>query len=270
MRLTGWVFLTGGLAWPCHAQTRPAHARGEEPTIVLGLTAGYLFKSFLFDIGNQPYQPSQYSAAEIDTIAIRRETRFSTTFTASITYFPVSHLGLTGEAGFLGLGADTQCKFKGGPASDETDYLCQRLTEARTQASAMMIAVGGIYRAFSRSGFSPFASVKVGAMLAADNPDRLYAIYLIEDRKVLLRLYDDERKTASSWYAQAAAGFSVLLAPGYRVRLEARDNILHLPIPAGPSEPDRSIYPKTTVVKHLLSVNFGFDVVLQAKPGRRY
>jgi len=269
VRRTWLVALLGCLAWPCSAQTKGGHARGEGPTIVLGLTAGYLFRASLFEIGNQPYPPSDFPG-QFDTLRVQRSTRYSTTFGVSIAYYPRPHFGLSGEVGYLGIGTDGSCKVGGSQLSSETTEVCESLDTARTNASAMMIAVGGNYRAFSRSGFSPFLSVKVGAMIAADNPNRLYASYFIEDRSILLRQYDDGRQTVSSWYAMAGVGFSILAAPGYRMRFEARDNILRLPIPAGPSDPPRSIYPRTSVIKHLISINFGFDIVLQARPGRRY
>lgn len=236
---------------------------------MLGLTAGYLFRASLFEIGRQPYPPSDFPG-QYDTLRVQRGTRYSTTFGVSVAYYPRPHLGLSGEVGYLGIGTEGSCQVRGSPLSAETWNVCQSVDTARTNASAMMIAVGGTYRALSRAGFSPFLSLKVGAMIAAENPNRLYASYFIEERFILLRLYDDGRQTASSWYAQAGLGFSILAAPGYRMRFEARDNILRLPIPAGPSDPPRSIYPSTSVIKHLISLNFGFDIVLQARPGRRY
>jgi len=269
MRTTWLVVLGGCLAWPCSAQIKGAHARGEEPTIILGLTAGYLFQAPLFEVGNQLFPPSDFPD-QFDTLRLRRGTRYSTTFGVSIAYFPKPHFGLSGEVGYLGIGTDGSCQLRASPLSSETVRMCQSADTARTNASAMMIAVGGTYRALSRSAFSPFLSFKVGAMLSAENPNRWYASYFIEDRFILLRLFDDESQTASGWYAQAGLGFSILAAPGYRMRFEARDNILRLPIPSGPSDPSRSIYPRTSVIKHLISINFGFDIVLQAKPGRRY
>jgi hypothetical protein len=66
------------------------------------------------------------------------------------------------------------------------------------------------------------------------------------------------------------AGFTAQLAPGYQLRWEVRDNMVRMATVAGPTAQDGVPPPTASRLRHLLSMEIGFDVVLERRHGRRY
>src|SRR5882672_5079789 len=83
-----------------------AQRTGDQPVITLGITGGYVASSDLWEVPNQPYLPTGGLAT--DTFDLSRTLNSGFTFGLTSTYYPSSHLGLTGEIALLGLGSTTQ------------------------------------------------------------------------------------------------------------------------------------------------------------------
>ncbi|MEO8029248.1 MAG: hypothetical protein ABI765_00295 [Gemmatimonadota bacterium] len=253
---------------------RPALAQqtGDQPKITLGITGGLVTGSSLWSVDGQPYTPS--GAFSADTLSLSRNLSTGFTFGLTTSYFPGSHLGLTGEIALLGLGSKTTCTITATHGSSETSDLCHSLGLSNTAGTSVGISLGGVYRIASRQDVSPFFSVRIGALISEESTVDLRGYYfsdtLIASQQVTVPVFNDPNKNRIDIYGQLAAGFAIAAGHGYQIRLEARDNYVRLPVPLGPSAEGSGIFPRGRVSKHLFSVVLGFDIILEKKRGRRY
>ncbi|HET6836578.1 MAG TPA: hypothetical protein VFH24_00980, partial [Gemmatimonadales bacterium] len=66
------------------------------------------------------------------------------------------------------------------------------------------------------------------------------------------------------------AGITAVIARGYQLRWEVRDNIVGVQQVTEASPVARVVPPHELTFKHLFSMTIGFDVVLERRRGRRY
>lgn len=249
-----------------------AQATGDQPVITLGITGGWVSGGSLWEVPNQLYQSTDGLA--IDTFDLARSLNSGLTFGLTSTYYPNSHLGLTGEIALLGLGSETTCSAKVPSGSTETTDVCSSLAQSNTAGTAVAFSFGGVYRIASREVVSPFISARIGALVSEQSTIDLKGYYYAQtpdgQQQVTVTIFDDPNKTRLDFYGQLAVGFSFAAGRGYRFRLEGRDNYVRLPIPTSPSDLSTGAFSRSTIGKHLFSVVVGFDIVLEKKRGRRY
>ncbi len=247
-----------------------AQATGDQPTLTLGITGGWVDGAALWEVPNQPYLES--GGFVTDTFDLSRSLNSGFTFGVTSSYFPSNHFGFTGEIALLGLGTSTNCTAKFSSGSAEATDLCTSLGQANTASTAVAMSVGGVYRIASREAVSPFISAKGGIQISEQSTVDLVGYYFDQanGQQVTVRIFDDPNKTRVEFYAQFGAGFSFSAGRGYRFRLEARDNYVRLPIPDGPSDPNTGAFTTKVIGKHLFSIVLGFDILLEKKRGRRY
>jgi hypothetical protein len=156
----------------------------------------------------------------------------------------------------------------------ESHDVCASLAQSNTAGTSVAMSVGGVYRIASRESISPFISARIGGLIMEQSTIDLKGFFLTEGpngtQQEEVIIFNDPNKTQFEVYGQFAAGFSFTAGRGYRIRLEARDNYVRLPIPTSPSDPVTGAYTKGSVGKHLFSIVLGFDVLLEKKRGRRY
>jgi len=236
-------------------------------TLGLGMNSG---GGTLWSVGNQPF----ITNGETDTLAISRQFRRSLNVVFSGTYFPGPNLGFRGEAMLIGLGTRDACRIVAGGASRETSDLCGSLNRSERSATAASLSVGMVYRAWSRSVVHPYLAVHGGIVITQQSflkttgevvPDTNNPTMVAD-----LTLYDDADADKLHPYLGLGGGIVAVIAPGYQIRFELRDNYVRIPAVRGPTIRQNLEPRRTTVGKHLLSFAVGFDVVLERKRGRRY
>ncbi|HTO72511.1 MAG TPA: hypothetical protein VMJ30_01775 [Gemmatimonadales bacterium] len=265
-RVVALALLLG--AGPIYAQ-----ARGEQPVITLGITGGWYAGSTLWEVPDQPFSPPD-AGGGTDTFDLARSITPGLTFGVTGYYFLNNHFGLTGEMALIGLGSKTTCVPTVPTGSFQSKDLCNSLAQSSSIGSSVGMVVGGVYRVASREDATPFLSVRAGIRFANTSPIQLEGTYLSSpnppQKEFTKVIFYDPDNTRVEFYSQLALGFSFAAGPGYRVRLEIRDNYTRAPIPLGPSDKVTGAYSTGSVGKHIVSIVAGVDFVLEKKRGRRY
>ena len=247
-----------------------AAAQGDQPTVTLGLTAGYVGAASLWQVANQPYTP--VSGFPADTLSITDAISPNFGFGLTSTYYKSSHFGFTGELMLLGAGTELNCQVKATGGNPYTDQVCQSISTSGTTGSSVTFSLGAAARAASHSVASPFISVRGGLIITDQSTIAVEGSYMPTDSTVItVPVYEDPDRTMVNWYVQLGAGVSFAIARGYRLRVEARDNIFPVAVVTGPTSPDiGGTPPNSMATKQLFSLMVGFDVVLEKKRGHRY
>ena len=250
-----------------------AQARGEEPTITLGITGGWHAGGLLWEVPNQPFYPPDAGGGS-DTFDLVRNLTPGLTFGVTGSYFLNNHFGVTGEMALLGLASKTTCVPTLPTGSFQSGDLCNSLGQGNSLGTSVAILAGGIYRIASREDVSPFISVRAGLRFANASPIDVRGIYhsgpVPPQEEFQKIIFYDPDNTRVEFCGQLAVGFSFSAGPGYKIRLEARDNYTRVPIPLGPSDPVSGAYASGSVGKHVFSIVVGVDFVMEKKPGRRH
>lgn len=270
MARTAAALLFLGLTTSASAPRLAAQARGDQATITLGLTAGYVGGASLWQVPNQPFIPGIGLPA--DTLDISDVISPNFGFGMTSTYYKNSTLGFTGEIMLLGAGTQLNCQVKSSTGNPTTDELCTSISNQGTTGSSVTFSLGAAARLASRSAVSPYFTVRGGAIITDQSTILVEADTLINDSTFeTITVYDDQNRTMVNWYVQLAAGASFAIAKGYRLRVEARDNIFPVAVVTGPDLPTIGATPPNAMAtKQLFSLMIGFDVVLERKRGRRY
>jgi hypothetical protein len=252
------------------AASAPGLTAQDQPTITLGLTAGYVGGASLWQVQNQPFIPAV--GAPADTIAITDVITPNFGFGLTSTYYKSSALGFTGELMLLGAGTDLQCQVKSSNGSPNTDYLCSTISTSGTTGSSVTASLGGAFRMASHSVVSPFITARGGVIITDQSTIAVEGDTLVNDSIfAIVPVYEDPDRTMVNWYVQLAAGASFAIARGYRLRIEARDNIFPVDVVDGPTVGNvGGTPPNSKAVKQLFSLMLGFDIVLEKKRGHRY
>jgi len=238
--------------------------------IAFGATSGT-------DLWRVPNQPIFGGPSTVDTVDIGRRIRPSLGVIFHGTYFPGEHLGITGEVMLIGLGFEDNCEVKVFSGSVDNTEVCNSINGTNTPASAAALRIGTEYRIRSHQTVSPYVRGHVGLVLTQHSPLKMDGTFSTTDtatgltRVVLFRLYDDPKELRVRPVFGLGVGFTALMGRGYQLRVEGRDNITGTERVTGPTfGAPFLVPPHKSVFKHVFSVTFGFDVVLERRRGRRY
>jgi hypothetical protein len=251
-----------------------AQRTADQARLSLGLAFGVTSGTDLWRVPNQPIFGG---LSLVDTLDIGRRIRPSLAVIFHGTYFPGEHWGITGEAMLIGLGFEDDCEVKFFSGSVSDTEVCNSINGTNTPASAAALSIGTEYRIRSHQTVSPYLRAHVGLVMTQHSPLKMDGTFTTTDTTsgittvVLYRLYDDPKQRRIRPVFGLGVGFTALMGRGYQLRIEGRDNITGTERVTGPTFGAPFLVPPSkTVYKHIFSVTFGFDVVLERRRGRRY
>jgi hypothetical protein len=246
------------------AQTR------DQARIAFTVSAGYVLPEQLWTVDRQPVADAPLPP---DTFAIGRRIRPTLSLGFSGIYFPGEHLGYVGEAYLIGLGFEDSCALVYASGSTRNRQACANLDQAEKAATAVALNGGLIYRVASRAVVSPYVRVAAGFLFTTQSSIRTIGEFPSVSNPGELAdavIYPDNGDSRISPTGVLAFGFTSAMGKGYQIRWELRDNIAPVRAVTGATALDGIFPPVATRIKHLISVNIGFDVVLERRRGRRY
>jgi opacity protein-like surface antigen len=263
------LLLIAALVLPASAmaQTR------DQARLIFNVSAGFIGGSTIWHVDDQPLYDDFAGETLIDTLRITRKARPTLTLGARGIYFHNDNLGFFGEAFLLGLGYDDGCSRRHATSSTRNAEVCSTLDQSESAASAVEVGAGAMYRVASRKTVSPYARAGIGITVASRSTLSTSGFFNsagANSELVEVPIYKDEGLSQLYLSGTLGAGFTAQVAPGYQLRWEVRDNMVRLPTVTGPSVQDGSPPVVTNRVRHLFSMEIGFDVVLERRHGRRY
>lgn len=253
----------------------PTVAQGQQrdqARLIFNVSAGFLPGSGLWRVDGQPLYDDLGGETVIDSLNIRRRVRGSLTLGVRGIYFRNANVGFFGEAFLLGLGLDDSCGRSHSTSSVRNQQVCQSIDAAETPASGVEVGGGMMYRVASQSIVSPYARASVGLAVTTRSVTSTVGSFADPStgEAVEVDIYQDRHNSGLFLAGTLGAGFTAQVSPGYQMRFEVRDNMVRLPVIAGPTVQDGLVPPLRHTLHHSLSVEFGFDVVLERRHGRRY
>lgn len=255
--------LTLGSTAPAAAQKTADQAR-----LSLGVAAGIAAGTDLWTVNNQPITDT---VGLTDYLRISRRLRSSLSVVFHGTYFPGDHWGFTGEAQLLGLGTEDQCTDTSPSGSGRAQVVCNNLQGDNSPASAVALSVGVMYRIASHQVLSPYARLHLGGVISQHSTVRVDGI---DDSNptdpVTIPIFTDPTRRQIMPVVGVGVGFTAAVGPGYQLRWELRDQMVGLDKVTAATAAPGIEPPHKMVLKHIVTVTFGFDVVLERKRGRRY
>ena len=264
IRLLALVAIAGLVGTPLWAQRTADQAR-----LSLGLSAGVTTGTTLWTISGQPIFTSSVA---VDTVLLSRRTKGALAVVFHGTYFPNEHWGFTGEAMLLGLGTEDSCQLTFSSGSTSGAEICNSINGQDTPGSAVALSVGSMYRIMSRKIISPYARLSAGLVISQHSTVQTDGFFTgPSSEEVRFTVYDDPDRAHGTPVVALGAGFTAALGRGYQLRWELRDNIVGLDRVTAPTFGTPNLEPQHgRAWKHVWSVTFGFDVVLERRRGRRY
>jgi hypothetical protein len=254
----------------------PAVAVGQtrdQARLIINLSAGFVGGQSLWQVRGQPLYDNLAGQTVIDTLTLSRRIRNSFTLGARGIYFHGDHVGIFGEAFLLGLGFDDSCGRTFATSSGRNAETCSSIDQSETASSAVEIAGGAMYRFASQKAVSPYLRGSLGFVLASRSATLTSGTFNSAgagSERVEVNVFPDEGGSKFYLAGGLGAGFTAQIAPSYQIRWEVRDNMVRLPTIAGPTPQDGNPPLLENRIKHLLSIEVGFDVVLERRHGRRY
>jgi hypothetical protein len=243
-----------------------AQRTADQARLSLGLSAGATTGVELWSITGQPIFTS---STFVDTVNVSRRTRGALAVVFHGTYFPGEHWGFTGEAMLIGLGQEDHCELSFSSGSTRGAEICNSINGEDSPGSAVALSVGAMYRIMSRRIISPYARMHAGLVISQHSTVQLDGFF--SDSSVQFTIYDDPSHRRATPVIGLGAGFTAALGRGYQLRWEVRDNIVGLDAVTAPTFGTPNLEPShERKFKHVWSVTFGFDVVLERRRGRRY
>jgi hypothetical protein len=243
-----------------------AQATKDQARLIFTISGGVITGSDLWAV---PAQPVQF-IVPADTFALTRRIRSTLGVSFAGTYFPGDHLGWGGEAFLVGLGYEDGCRHLFSSGRTDVATACTSIQGATRSATSVSVSVGPVYRIMSRDLFSPYARANLGLLFSNQSSIRMVGQFPSPEGVVDLVVYDDDSESRVGPYLGLGIGATAAVAKGYQLRLELRDNIMGVEKVTSATPEARTIPPHEVVYKHLFSLTFGFDVVLERRPGRRY
>lgn len=188
------------------------------------------------------------------------------------TYFPGEHWGWVGEVRFLGLHYEDSCRLQTA-RSAEAQLICANVQGRQHDGTAVVLAVGGMFRPLPSAEISPYVRANVGLNLSLNSSIRTIGTWAdsgAEEQDYYL-LGDPEPREMTPTLA-LAAGFTSFVGRGSLIRFEVRDNIVFLEHPLGPqlTPGPFSVPPTGLRASHLFAFTVSFEIVLEKRRGRRY
>ena len=256
------ALLTVSTAAPVAAQRTHDQAR-----LSLGLAIGGTVGRSLWSVTNQPIDDGLLT----DTLSLERDIRAGLAVVFHGTYFPSDHWGFTGEAMLIGLGFEDQCRQLTSSLSSDNAAVCNSIRGHDSPGSAVGLSVGALYRVWSRKVVSPYVRAHAGFIISQHSAVELNGSIPVSSVDASeFRVYVDNNRPGLTPVLGLGVGFTAALGPGYQLRWEFRDNIAGLEQVTGPTAANFQEPPSRLSYQHVLSVTFGFDIVLERKRGRRY
>jgi hypothetical protein len=245
---------------------------GSQPSLVLTIFAGAATGNGLWSIPRQPFcvLAGTSCSSLIDTLRLTRVVSSSLIAGAGATYFQSPHLGFTFEVFYLGVPFDDNCVglFYNTDAERRNEQLCDYISGSALSSSAIAFFGGVVLRAAPTRAISPYVRASAGLLSYSTGTVDMSGIYsnnAIESRAVIV----DEKPMKGALTAQAAAGFTARLSPGYQFRFELRDVLMPLEHVTGPAD-NLGRVSTATRVHHRVALTLGLDVILEKTRGRRY
>jgi hypothetical protein len=250
-----------------------------EPQLILSIGGGIAAgRGELWGVPRQPLGVAGSSSQ--DTVGVARRLRPGLTATLAATYHRSGRLGYTAEAGYFGVATEMRCTppANGYVADTEqkNEQACANAQGSHMPTSLVGFQGGLAYKLRDTGRILPYVRASAGIGFLANPFVRTEAIITAPSTcptssgQCWWRLLDDDKDYSLTWVSTIAAGTSIIVAPGYRFRFEARDLITSLPTASGSGDPVSRVAPVGSTVKHVLVFTAGMDVVLERRRGRRY
>lgn len=251
-----------------------AQATRDQARLVFNIAAGYVGGRDLWRVTDQPLYDDRFGGdVLIDTVTLTRSVRPTLSLGLKGIYFRGDHFGLFGEAYLLGLGFHDGCTRTYATVSARNAEVCASVDDAEESASAVQLSGGAIYRLSSRKVISPYGRVGIGVAVSNRNSVSMTGAFrspASDNQLVEVEIYSDQTRTRVTGALTLGFGMTALLAPGYQIRWEIRDNMVGIRSVTGPTVQDGIAPPTSLRYRHLLGIEVGFDVVLERRRGRRY
>jgi hypothetical protein len=260
--------ISAGLALAALATTARAQTR-DQARIAFTIMGGYVLPRELWSVERQPVFDAPFAS---DTFALGRRIRPTVSFGFSGIYFPSDHLGWTGEAYLIGLGFEDRCTLVYASGSGRNQKVCQSIDQGEKAATAVALNGGLVYRVASRAPISPYLRAAAGVLFTTQSSVRMVGQFPSTSTGELadVTIYPDDHDSRVSPTGVLGLGFTSAMGHGYQLRWEVRDNIASVRTVTAATLEDGTPVPTATRFKHLISLNVGFDVVLERRRGRRY
>ncbi len=250
------------------ASSLAAQKTADQARLSLGVAAGIAAGTDLWTVSGQPIADT---VGLVDYLRLSRRIRSSLSVVFHGTYFPGDHWGITGEAQLLGLGTEDQCTDTAPSGSRRAQIVCNNLQGNTSAASAVALSVGAIYRVASHRVISPYARAHLGAVITQHSTIRVDGIDDTDPNDpVTVPIFTDPTRRQIMPVLGLGVGFTAAVGPGYQLRWELRDQITGVDKVTGSTPMPGLEPPHKMVIKNLITVTFGFDVVLERKRGHRY
>ena len=250
-----------------------AQATRDQASLIVNLFAGYAAGGSLWRVADQPVIDDNAGEPLIDHYALARRIRGNLIFGGRAIFFPGDNFGYFGEAFLMGLGYEDRCSIPNPTISQRNTQVCSSINENSTPASAVQVSAGVMYRVNADQLISPYARLSVGGALSSRSPIATtgsFASAASGGQRVDLDIYTDEGTSQFHPAMGIGAGITAQIARGYQMRWEIRDNIIGIDAVTGPTVIEGDRPPTGMRLRHRLSLEVGFDVVLERRRGRRY
>jgi len=257
-------FMTGALlALAC---VRPALAQktADQARLMLTVGAGFVGGGKLWTVRQQPILDEVSGIS--DTFALSKDARQGIGVVFSGTYYPGAHLGFIGEAVFLGLGPVDACRGTIVSGSLRNTSVCSSLNGHTHSPTTVALSGGVAYRLATGKTIEPYVTLQGGLAITQVSYIRTIGN---TDQNADYIIYSDETPRSTTLYGSFGGGIAGFVGKAYRFRMEARDHYLGITRVVGPGVVGGRP-PSRVEGKHVFSLMFGFDVVLERRRGRRY
>ena len=247
----------------------------ERPQLVIGITGGFLTGPQLWRLGRQLVPV--WSGA-VDSVALQR--LFRTGFVAGVgaTLYRSPHFGYTAEIAFLGLPTESRCAPLGPFGLDPKHYneqTCLSIQGRGLATNAATFQAGVTWRAGPRAALQPYVRGMAGVAVLGGSfvtTEGSVADTTVSPTTLTRSFLDDPNPRGLTWVATLAAGASLSINPGYRIRFEFRDVVLSLPVATGPAIittglPYAQVGSRTV---HLPAFTVSLDLLMERERTRRY
>ena len=244
----------------------------DEPQLVFTIYGGLAEGAGLWHL---PVQPLPASGG-VDTVGLGRLLHPGLVAGLVTTYYNSPHFGWTADVGYFGIGSEQECNgpvtWKDGPGGDNS-LACTVANGDHVGTYVVGILAGVTYRFLPTGPVQPFVRVTAGPGLFGNSSFYGTAAFAVQSSCASgceVIVLDDRTPRGITWVMNLSTGMSVNLAPGYRVRMEARDLITSVPVASGQRDPTTFVPPSSSIVKHIPIFLFGLDILLERRHGRRY
>ena len=263
-----------GLLMCCCAATLPAQTQPPyEPTLAFSINLGLTSHKDLWSV---PRQPQSAPGNAFDTLSLARVIRPGLVAGVTATYFTSRSFGWTAEVTYFGIASEQRCQ---GPAVFVPDSLnlneegCVRANGAHVNTSVVGFLLGASWRMGSADKVQPFARATVGPGIMAASYVNTVG-YVTQPSGCasgcLYNLFEEQDPAQFTFVANASAGLSIRMSDAYRVRFEMHDIITQVTVATGPHPDNSTVGPTSKVTKHIPTLTFGLELLLERRRSRRY